>query len=596
MSRLLPLGDQITRPGPPGPMMLNEATRPGRAAGPGPMAAGGPIGGAGPGPVGAQEPGPASVAGLMGAKAARLARAAGAGLAVLPGWVVPVAEAGPALAAGAAAVRQGRPAAARRVVLGQRLDDGLAAELRKAVAGLGGRVIARSSSPLEADPRWSGAFSSVAEVGPDDVIAAVRSCWASAFAVDPLRRLEACCLPLEALELGVLLQPEIRPVAGGVARVARTGPAGAGRAEVTVEGVRGHPGALLAGWAEGASARVWLPVAPSAVGSVPGGPTRPGRLGGPGQADADGLTALLGPALVTAVAALAGRAWRLLGDDVIEWAADDRGVWLLQSQHSGAAAHEAAAKPQAAVGPRAAAAGGAKAGQGAAAADGAGAGQVAGVSRRALSGAAPALGPGSWAGGLPAARASMPLLAATVLGRGEHVPGRPGAPGTAAGRLVACRPHERPDGDCGDAILLVDQPVPALAPLLFAARGVIARTGAAGSHLAEVARSLGVPMVLSCRPERVTGGPPVADGAFLAAIDGSTGDVALLPATGGRPAGQAGSGRSALWVQIIRRPFLPPRDRAASEGRWRHGAMGNHWPRQDRRHGDRARDHRQPAG
>jgi len=140
----------------------------------------------------------------------------------------------------------------------------------------------------------------------------------------------------------------------------------------------------------------------------------------------------------------------------------------------------------------------------------------------------------------------MPLLAATVLRRGEHVPGRPGAPGTAVGRLVAVRPHERPDGDCGDAILLVDQPVPALAPLLFSARGVIARTGAAGSHLAQVARSLGVPMVLGCRPELVTGTRAVPDGAFLAAIDGSTGDVALLPAMGGWPAARAGSGISAL--------------------------------------------------
>jgi phosphohistidine swiveling domain-containing protein len=111
---------------------------------------------------------------------------------------------------------------------------------------------------------------------------------------------------------------------------------------------------------------------------------------------------------------------------------------------------------------------------------------------------------------------------------------------------VACRPHERPPGDCGDAILLVDQPVPALAPLLFAARGVIARTGAAGSHLAEVARSLGVPMVLGCRPEQVTGTPAVPGGAFLAAIDGSTGDVALLPAPDAGPAARPGAGVSAL--------------------------------------------------
>src|SRR5262249_40136185 len=161
----------------------------------------------------------------------------------------------------------------------------------------------------------------------------------------------------------------------------------------------------------------------------------------------------------------------------------------------------------------------------------------------------------------PAARASMPLLTATVLANGEHVPGRPGAPGTAVGRLVAVRPHERPDGDCGDAILLGDQPGPALAPLPVAARGGIARAGAAGSHPAEVARSLGVPMVLGCRPERVTGTPAVPDGAFVAAIDGSTGDVALLPATGGWPAGRAGSGISAL--PGLHRPasVLPARDR-----------------------------------
>ncbi len=186
--------------------------------------------------------------------------------------------------------------------------------------------------------------------------------------------------------------------------------------------------------------------------------------------------------MVAAVAALAGRAWQLLGDDVIEWAADDGGIWLLQSRRSAATAAPVAADGVTA-GP--VAADGVTAGQ--VAADGLMAGQVAadGVTaaragtRRAVAGRPP----GDAGGGLPIARARMPLLAAAVLGRGEHVPGRPGAPGMAAGRLLACRPHERPAGDCGDAILLVDQPVPALAPLLFAARGVIARSGAAGSTL-----------------------------------------------------------------------------------------------------------------
>jgi phosphohistidine swiveling domain-containing protein len=346
--------------------------------------------------------------------------------------------------------------------------------------------------------------------------------------------------------------------------MARVTPAAhAGGAEVTVEGVLGHPGALLSGWAEGASAIVRLPVAPHDAAPLPGQltrrgqPVRPVQPGWSGRSDQGGdgrLAALIGTATVAAVADLAGRAWQRLGDDVIEWAADDGGIWLLQSRRSGAMAHGAAAAERLAAGPEAAALVGradpvAGTGPGAAAPVGR-ADPVAGTGPGA---AAPVdrTGPGAGTGrgaaaDLPTARASMPLLAATVLRRGEHVPGRPGAPGTAAGRLVAVKPHERPARDCRDAILLVGQPLPALAPLLFAARGVIARTGAAGSHLAEVARSLGVPMVLGCRPERVTGTPAVPDGAFLAAIDGSTGDVALLPATGDWPTGGAGSGSSAL--------------------------------------------------
>jgi phosphoenolpyruvate synthase/pyruvate phosphate dikinase len=246
-----------------------------------------------------------------GAKAARLSAARRAGFPVLPGWVVPSAESRPAVLAAAAVLRAGQPAAGRRAVLSHPSDPVLAAELREAAALLGGRVIVRSSSHLEADPRWSGAFTTVADVGPDEVMTAVRSCWASAFAVDPLARLDACGLPPEALELGILLQTEIRPAAGGVARVqlpvgraaeadgraagaafAPT-PADQGSVEVIVEGIEGHPGALLAGWADGVGAG--LP-APGDSGGIlwrrlrlPGGRRaaagparpRPGDLGGP---------------------------------------------------------------------------------------------------------------------------------------------------------------------------------------------------------------------------------------------------------------------------------------------------------------------------
>jgi pyruvate,water dikinase len=391
---------------------------------------------------------------VAGAKAARLSAAARAGLPVLPGWVVPCAEAHPALSAAAEAVRRGEEAAARRAALSCPLDPALGTELAAAVAELSGRAIVRSSSPLERDPRWSGAFSSIAEVSADDATTAVRSCWAAAFAADPLARLERCGLAVESLRLGVVIQPELRPDAGGTARVLVTPRARDGDLEVEAEGVAGHPGPLLAGWAEGVSGA--------------------------------GLARLVGARLAGQVARLAARVWRLLADDTIEWAVSGGTVWLLQSGMSGGRS-TVPAVPAA----------------GAAGADG--------------PPAAPAPDE-RWS-----AREWMPLLATDVRARGQLLRARPAAPGVAAGRLVPCRPHERPAASCLDAILAVDRPVPALAPLLFTARGLIARTGAPSAHLAEVARSLAVPMVTGCR---LPAGPGPA---MLAAIDGSTGEVALLP-------------------------------------------------------------------
>jgi len=359
-----------------------------------------------------------------------------AGLPVLPGFVVPAAEARPSLQAAASAVRAHGIAAGRPAVLARTIDLGLSEELRGAVDGLGGRVIVRSSSPLEGDGRWAGAFSSVTGVRGEDVATAVRSCWASVFAVDPLRRLEGCGLELAVLDLAVLVQPEIVPEAGGVARTSAD--------EVIVEGVPGHPGMLLSGWTEGASARVRWP-------------------GGGLARDGDGgLAGLVGLRTVADVAELAGRVHAELGDDVIEWAACGGRVWLLQSQP-----------------------------------------------------------------GAPRSAGSEPAAPLPVAG--TRVPGTPAVPGTAAGPLVACRPHEPAARECRGAVVLVDRPVPGLAPLLFGARGVISRAGAASSHLAEVARSLGVPMVIGCRPEAVTG-PDPAVGAWFATINGGTGEVVLTPA------------------------------------------------------------------
>jgi pyruvate,water dikinase len=408
-----------------------------------------------------------------GAKAARLSVALGAGLPVLPGWVLPVAASRPAIAAGAAAIRVRGMAAGRRAVLGHPFEPALAHELQAAVTGLGGRVIARSSSPLEGDPRWSGAFSSVAEVGVADVAAAVRSCWAAAFALDPLQRLERCGLPLEVAELAVLLQPEISPDAGGLARVAVLAD---GEAEVTIEAVAGHPGTLLAGLADGLTGRF--------------------RAAAAGSADDGPLVSLIGVEQARAVARLALAVHRELGDTLIEWAAVHGEVWLLQSgcQPAGAAQGTPAGLPGS---------------------------------------AAPAGLPHSPGSDLrletllsQLSRESVVTLAETVQARGCRLTATAASPGATAGRLVACRQHEPPP-DCRDAVLLIDRPLPSYAPLLFGARGVIARSGAASSHLAQVARSLGVPMVVGCRVETVTGAPPPAAG-WLVAVDGGTGEVALL--------------------------------------------------------------------
>jgi hypothetical protein len=120
----------------------------------------------------------------------------------------------------------------------------------------------------------------------------------------------------------------------------------------------------------------------------------------------------------------------------------------------------------------------------------------------------------------------LPFLASTVRACGKQVPARPAVPGVAVGRLV----HYRPDRGTGvrheGAILLVDRPLPVQVPRLLGASGVISRVQA--DPYQPVAGGPGVPTVTGCRPEIVTG-RDAADGSWLAAIDGDSGEVALLP-------------------------------------------------------------------
>lgn len=377
----------------------------------------------------------ASSADVAGAKAAGLARARAAGLPVLPGFVVPVMAASEPMRVGRTALAAA--GVARRAVSAAgrtHIDATLRAVLRSAVERLGGRVIVRSSSPLEADPRWAGAFSTLTEIGTEDIGVAVASCWASAFAPDPLERLEHCGLSLEALTLGVLLQPELRPISGGTARMVD--------GEVRITGVRGHPGRLLSGWADGVTARV-----------------------GPAEAGNGAAVEQLGSGTIAAVAELTRAVHSALGDDVIEWASDPE-IHLLQSSRS--------------VSPP--------------------------VSRDAAVTAAPHPG-----------LAAPHRIAATTC-----------VPGEGTGRLVYVRPHE-PVRAGEPHVLVCDRPLPAFAPLVFGARAVVSVAGGLDAHLVEVARSLGVPMLVQAPLPSVTGPlDTINTGAgWFGVVDGTRGELAV---------------------------------------------------------------------
>lgn len=366
---------------------------------------------------------------VAGAKAAALAMARAAGLPVLPGFVVPVAAASEPMRVGRAALAD-RGVARRAVMAAGRelIDAKLRAPLRAAVESLGGRVIVRSSSPLESDLRWAGAFSTVNEIGPDDIAAAISSCWASAFAPDPLERLEHRGLELDDMRLAVLLQRELRPHSGGTAHLVGD--------EVRITGVRGHPGPLLAGWVEGVTVRT------------------------SGHADGEAAE-YFGAKTLAGVAELARAVHQCLGDDVIEWASDPE-VHLLQSSRS--------------------------------------------VRRHAATSASPG-----------SEFAVSHRITATAC-----------VPGEATGRLVYARPHEPIDTD-GPVILVCERPLPAFAPLLFGVNAVVSVGGGLDAHLAEVARSVGVPMLVQTPLPGVVGALETInkEPGWLGTVDGTRGELAL---------------------------------------------------------------------
>lgn len=242
---------------------------------------------------------------VAGHKAAGLALAAAAEMPVLPGWVLPLEESAAALATGAAAGRAGSSATSVLAVSSVELDDQLRRGLASVVASLGGSVVVRSSSPLEADPRWSGAFATYLDVGTDDIEAAVRGCWASAFTRDALARGERLLVDPADRGVAVLIQPWVAFAGGGVAVIEPDG-------RIRISATRGAPADLVGGRDAGVS--IYL--------DIDGGP------------EEDALPDGIAPDMVRAAGQLMRRVWESLGDDTIEWGSASGAVTLLQARRS----------------------------------------------------------------------------------------------------------------------------------------------------------------------------------------------------------------------------------------------------------------------
>ncbi|MFB9505085.1 PEP/pyruvate-binding domain-containing protein [Streptomyces aurantiacus] len=239
----------------------------------------------------------ATLISFAGSKAAHLARAARAGLPVLPGFVVPHGE-------GA----DGDDWADSDAADGYAADSG-AESLRRAWQELseGGALslVVRSSSPQE-DTQGSslaGQFASVLDVrGPHDFRAAVRT------VLDSAHRPDGTVAPM-----AVLVQPMLAARVGGV--LFGADPVAGRTDRMLVSAVRGGPDSLVSGEQPGTG--YWL--------------SRWGRLSHTGPAGAEHL---LGASELRRLARLARQAQGVFGGPQdIEFGFDEAGrLWLFQSR------------------------------------------------------------------------------------------------------------------------------------------------------------------------------------------------------------------------------------------------------------------------
>lgn len=505
---------------------------------------------------------------------------------VLPGLIVPVEESGRGVRAGQVALQERGVGAARAAVAAAGIDPGLLQDLARA-ADLGPRLVVRSSTPLDDDGAWSGAFASFEDIAPDEVATAVRGCWASLFAPDTLARFERRGLVPGSVGMAVLVQPQLMPAAGGWARVSED--------RVEVMATLGSPSPLLAGWVRGSRYLV-----------APDGTVRSERPGGPldtmtlrtladvvrqarDELAADGMEwALAGgeffifqldrvpagaagrpapartadifgtPPYRRLAKVLVGRSGRLTDRLIVPWAAaapDSCG--LTQLTGSPASLFEEAKRvandlgemvamsvrlmPQELL-------------DRLDAADPDLADRLADVrvdseSAALVLGAMEAVGNALAARGLlesaddvwwqsvdwvedaltsdsprPASRwlgdRWADLLFSVISRHGSAGAGTPASDGRAAGRATfITEPADTARFRSRD-VLILERPLPTFAPLLWRAAALVSLTGSPAAHLCEVARSLGVPAVVSADIS-----PPREE--TVAAVDGRSGEVFL---------------------------------------------------------------------
>lgn len=414
----------------------------------------------------------------VGAKAAALAFGLQGGLPVLPGFVVEASASRRHMALGSSLLA-GRGSGGTRLAMTSEPVPG-AARIEAAGQELSARLAVRSSSRLETDGRWAGAFTSYIGIAPAELPKAVAGCWASAFSVDALDRQLQVGIEPGSAPMAVLVQSSIDPVAGGVAEISLDG-------TLRVEAVSGSPAPLLQGWERGMAAT-----------------RRPGE----GWEGAEAV-ALVGTALLDEVGAALGEAWQRFGFTRCEWGVAGS-LWILQLGRSAPAMPAPGSvriTTSAVLMPLVQA-------------------LIAGLP---VSGPPQPVGGGELlelstpkltARGRVGMRVWEPLAATVVLDHGVSHQGVAAAAGIGVGLRF------RSDGEGGQgpprrAVVTAPVALPNLSQLIWDAAGLVTDRGSPGAHVFESARSLGVPAVCG-----VDLGPVTDE---IIAVDGYSGVVATLP-------------------------------------------------------------------